>query len=374
MSLLGANIPYMKEVFSLHKVLQVNGFLTLLIMGVGYMIVPRFRNAVLPSSKLAYISLVLVLISVASATTIISRIDENVITMLGTIAQFSGVTIFAALTLWMMRTKPRLLRMADYFIALSLITLVAISLLQLVGYPAGNHLSQIQLWLLFPILMIFGIEYKTLPSFLGFIRPAKKLSVLSLGLAASTVTLGIFSAVYASIALATVFNVMLLGCAITFACSVYIFGGFDNSEILRFIQGEKKMRYVYTLLHSRLAFVFLYAGIAMAALFSNFSNSYILYDLAIHYTAIGFIGITIALYLPLMLPPIIGRMVHFTRFNSIPILLVVTALAMRTGGDIAITTQLASSANYFMMMSGWLVVSALFVFVSMIHRGMEKID
>jgi hypothetical protein len=112
----------------------------------------------------------------------------------------------------------------------------------------------------------------------------------------------------------------------------------------------------------------------MAALFSNFSNSYILYDLAIHYTAIGFIGITIALYLPLMLPPIIGRMVHFTRFNSIPILLVVTALAMRTGGDIAITAQLASNANYFMMMSGWLVVSALFVFVSMIHRGMEKIE
>jgi hypothetical protein len=30
--------------FELHKMLQMDGVLTLLIMGIGYMIVPRFRN------------------------------------------------------------------------------------------------------------------------------------------------------------------------------------------------------------------------------------------------------------------------------------------------------------------------------------------
>ena len=111
--------------------------------------------------------------------------------------------------------------------------------------------------------------------------------------------------------LAESFNILLLGFVLTFAATVYIYGGFDNSEILRLIQGEKKARYAYIVRHLRIAFLFLCSGIVLAFAF-NFSNSYILYDLAIHYTAIGFLGITVALYLPLMLPPITGKMIHFT--------------------------------------------------------------
>jgi hypothetical protein len=105
--------------------------------------------------------------------------------------------------------------------------------------------------------------------------------------------------------LAEAFNSVLLGFVLTFAATVYIYGGFDNSEILRLIQDEKKARYRYIVRNLRIAFQFLCSGIVLAVAF-NISNSYIFYDLAIHYTAIGFLGITVALYLPLMLPPIIG--------------------------------------------------------------------
>ncbi len=369
MSLLGASIPFTLRVFPLHKIFQVDGFLTLLIMGVGYMIVPRFRNANLPCLKLAYLSLSLVLLSITMS--IISTID-NIMIELGRYAHFSGVAIFASIMIWMLRIRPRLLRMADCFIMLSIIILLAINAINLLDVSARNQLSEVQLWLLFPILMIFGIEYKTLPSFLGFIRPVKKLSIISFGLTTLSVALGLLSSIYGSLAFAAIFNIILLGAAITFAFSVYIFGGFDNKEILRFIEGENKARYMYTILHSRLAFIFLYTGISIAAAFSIVENNYILYDLAIHYVAIGFIGITIALYLPLMLPPITGNMVHFTKFNSIPILLVVVALAMRTAGNIVITTQMSSDANYFLMMSGWLIVSALFLFVTMVRRSKQK--
>lgn len=370
MSLLGADIP-MRGAFALHRTFQVNGFLTLLIMGVGYMIVPRFRNANLPSQKLAYFSLLLVLFSIAMSVVALST-GSN-LAMLGTLAGFSGVAIFAGMTLWMLRISPRLLRMADYFIALSIVTLLAVSIFPLFS-SAGSQLSEVQMLLLFPILMVFGIEYKTVPSFLGFIRPAKKLSIASLGFAIASVALGLTSMAYSNAALAASFNVALLGCAMTFAGAVYIFGGFDNSEILRLIQGEKKARYVYTIRNSRMAFIFLYAGIALAIVFNSVAGNYIPYDLTIHYTAIGFIGITISLYLPLMLPPITGRTIHFTKFNSIPVLLVISALAIRTAGDVAIATRTVSGANYFLMTSGWLVVSALFVFVVMIHRSMSQVE
>jgi hypothetical protein len=176
--------------------------------------------------------------------------------------------------------------------------------------------------------------------------------------------------------LAEIFNIMLLSFVITFAAAVYIFGGFDNSEILRLIMGEKKARYLYTMRHLRLAFLFLFAGVILAAAF-NISRNYILYDLAIHYTAIGFLGITVALYLPLMLPPITGRMVHFTKFNGLPLLLVVVGLAIRTSGDIAMTMRLATistSALYLFTVSGWLVVVALFAFIVMIHSSMKRAE
>jgi len=360
----------MQIIFPLHKLFQVDGFLTLLIMGVGYMIVPRFRNTNLPSTKLAYLSLLFVLLSIV--TSIFSIFENDLIVLVASL-RFCGVAIFAAINLWMLRIQPRLLRMADYFISLSIITVLAIELLQLwKGYHSANKLSEVQLYLLFPILMIFGIEYKTLPSFLGFIRPAKKLSVVSIGLAAISVVIGLLSIMDGSLILAAIFNITFLACAISFSSSLYLFRGFDNSEIVPLMQGEKKTRYGYTKLYSKLAFIFLYAGITTAVAFCVVDKSYIWYDLTIHYTAIGFIGITIALYLPLMLQPITGRMVHFTKFNNIPILLVVTALILRTGSDVAISVHMTSNANYFFMISGWLIVSALLVFVIMVHRAMKE--
>ena len=377
MSLLGADVSYMRKAFLMHKIFQVDGFLTLIILGVGYMIVPRFRNIALPSKKLAFVSLILIFFSISASIASSVNTNENIFYMIGRIAHILGVIIFGGMVLWMLRIRSRLLRTADYFIALSVMTLVTVDLLQLMeNLSIGSDLSVVQVLLLFAVLMILGIEYKTLPSFLGFIRPARKLSRISFGFASASVLLGVISIVYLNNpALAVLFNVMLLGCSITFANSVYIFGGFDNTEILRLMQGEKKARYIYTIRHSRLAFVFLFAGTGTAAAFITVANNYMLYDLAIHYTAIGFIGITIALYLPLMLPPITGRIIHFTKFNNIPITLVVLALLIRTLGDFAIATQLASGMiNYIAMVSGWLIVSAIIVFIKMIYASMREID
>jgi len=294
--------------------------------------------------------------------------------------------------IWTLRTYPRLLRTADYFIGLSVAVLLAISLLNLIvalsaevteiGHPLeegegsvnGNLMSKVQMLMLFAILMIFGIEYKTLPSFLGFIKPRRKLSVVSCGLVTTSVILGLLSSmVNDDILLVEIFNIVLLGSVTAFGKAVYIFGGFDNRGIIRVLQGERKARYNYIIRHLRLAFLFLFAGIVVATAF-NMLGTFVLYDLAIHYTAIGFLDITIALYLPQMLPPITGRIIHFTKFNSLPLFLIIAALAIRTLGGIALTFQPASVAplSYAFMTSGWLVVAALFALVGMIHSSMKQ--
>ena len=372
MSLFGTSLPIDTRAFSLHRTLQVDGFLTMLIMGVGYMIVPRFRNCGLPSRKLAYASFVIVAASIAFS--IMSAFAGNNLSIVASALRLAGVVIFAATVFWMARTKPRLLALADYFALVSVSVLVALSASRAAGYAPADTLAEVQAWLLFPILMIFGVEYKTMPSFLGFIRPRKRLSRCTLVLAGASGALGV-AAAYSGIAeIHTLFNVAFAACSALLSASLYIFGGFDNSEILRLISGEKKARYTYTVMYARISFLFLFVAISCSTLVSLGGEwSYVFYDLAIHYAAIGFVGITIALYLPLMLPPITGRQVHFAKFSRIPATLVVAALALRAAGDVAIVDRMSAlPGSIAFAVSGWIVVAALAVFVVMIHRSMQR--
>jgi hypothetical protein len=75
-----------------------------------------------------------------------------------------------------------------------------------------------------------------------------------------------------------------------------------------------------------------------------------------------------------MLPPITGRIIHFTKFNSLPLFLTIASLAIRTSGDIVLSLQPATiaSASYAFMTSGCLIVATLFAFVIMINRSMKQ--
>ncbi len=395
MSFFGIGVPQVfHNSFQLHKTLQIDGFLTLLIMGIGYMIIPRFRNIPLASTSLAYLSFLLVLCSITiyAIHQVLPTIDNNNnMIKWSNLLRLLGITIFAIIIFLALRVKPKLLRLSDYFIALSTITLIIINLVQSVGYYGynnnnNNSLPNIQLWLLFPILMIYGIEYKTLPSFIGFIRPRRILGFVSFGLVSASVVLGLLSTLLyeESNLFSIIFNIVFLSSALTFGGAVYITGSFDNSsEIRRLIQGEKKARYNFIAIHIKLSFLLLYIGITMAFLFNLFHEAFAFYDLAIHIIAIGFIGSTITLYLPLMLPPVIGRTIHFTNFNKIPLFLIILSLSIRAIGDFVMTQSSPHSLVpfhlyqsiiilHFFGLSSWFIVAAMLIFVIMIHRSLSE--
>jgi hypothetical protein len=239
--------------------------------------------------------------------------------------------------------------------------------------PASARLLEIQLWMLFPILMIFGIEYKTMPSFLGFIRPKKKLGQLSLVAAATALVIGIAQSAIQDygLVLALAFNTAFFASGALLVLSLFIYGGFSYGQVTSLLSGERKARYTYTLAYSRLSYAFLFSGIGFAVLFHSMAgnNGFLFYDLAIHFGAIGFVGITVALYLPLMIPPILGKQVQFAKFNHIPVLLLSASLGIRVLADFFIGAS--GPLSYILMTSGWLVVAALGIFVFMLHKSMR---
>jgi hypothetical protein len=125
------------------------------------------------------------------------------------------------------------------------------------------------------------------------------------------------------------------------------------------------------------------------AFVSGISHQYFaFYDLAIHNIAIGFIGLSITLYLPLMLPPITGKVISFTSLSTIPLVLIIISLSVRAIADFSTAqpfyaysltlamyehTSSVRMLTYLFGLSGWLVVVAMLVFVITIHKSMNEV-
>jgi hypothetical protein len=364
---------------NLHVLLQFDGFLTLMIMGMGYLIVPRFRNIAIPSIKIAYVSYVFMLISIISSIVLswpgVPQMIHDFGSFLTDTFRVLAVGIFCFIIIWILRVRPKLLRMADYFLGMSVVLFGTLTVLHSFNFNVITN--NILLWLMFPILMIFGVEYKTLPSFIGFIWPRKLPSLISATLLTLSLCFGIASIFYNSILLSTLFQFSFLAGTISFAWAHNIFVGFDTSKIMQLSKGEKKARYKYTLFIAKLSFAFLFVGIMLSITSIYLPSIFVIYDMWIHIIAIGFIGLTIALYLPLLLSPILGRTIRFTHFSKLPIWLIVISLSVRVVGDIFIQTISYSgevSYQYLatsLSLSGWLIVAAILSFMFMVHRSMN---
>jgi hypothetical protein len=207
---------------------------------------------------------------------------------------------------------------------------------------------------------------------LGFIRPKRRLVVVSIGLAIVSGTFALTSGIFPSVILDVAFNISMIATVSCFVLSLYVFGGFDDTEILKLISGEKKKRYHTIILHSRIAYGFLLAGLILGTIHAMHLTNFALYDLTIHYIAIGFIGITIMLYLPIMIPPILEKSIRFLDFNHIPLILIISAIAIRTVGDVIVSAGSFPQLFVIFGISGFVILAGMFLFVRMIHRAMKN--
>ena len=379
--ILKINIPFFNgAIFNLHSIFQIESGLTLLIMGIGFMIVPRFRNTTVGSIRIIKISFMSILIStllvIISTINIFASIINEDIVFIAEIIRIIGIVLFVIKIFNTLKTPPKLLRTADYFIGFSSLCLLILSLLDLFKLN-GDGLSDIEIQLLFPIIMIFGIEYKTLPSFLGFVRPKKRLGLLSLIFLIVTFIVGISSKAYINndTTLPILFNSFMIFSSILFSISVYMYSNYENKKYILQSSPDKRERYLYTLYHTRASFYFLYIGIALGLLYYVFDKKFIFYDLSIHFIAIGFIGITIASYLPMMLAPLLGRPIVIKKFNKIPIILIIISLIIRAIG----ITYISYFNGYDLFplhvltsMSGFLILLALIIFILLMYKSIKS--
>ena len=379
--ILKANIPLFDgSVFNFHRTFLLESGLTLLIMGIGFMIVPRFRNIPICSFKIIKVSFLSIIVSVFLAIVATLNMHESTVNekilLVSELFRIFGIFLFVAKIFGTLKVKPKLLRTADYFIGFSSMCLLIVSILNLFKLY-DNSLTDIEIQLLFPIIMIFGIEYKTLPSFLGFIRPRNKLGVLSLLSLIAAFILGIATKIPSNddALLSSIFNLLVIFSSITFSISIYLHSNYESKAHILQSSSDKRERYLYTLYHTRISFYFLCIGAFLAMFYYLFDKKFMFYDLSIHFIAIGFIGITIASYIPMMLAPILGKPIVVGKFNKIPLILITVSLVIRTIG-MTYTSYIDSNGFYLLhaltSTSGFLIPLAIIIFISLLYRSIKS--
>ena len=379
--ILKANIPLFDgSFFNFHRTFLLESGLTLLIMGIGFMIVPRFRNIPICSLKIIKVSFLSIIVSVFLAIVATfnmheSTVNEKII-LVSELFRTFGILLFVIKIYYTLKVKPKLLRTADYFIGFSSMCLLIVSILNLFKLN-DNSLTDIEIQLLFPIIMIFGIEYKTLPSFLGFIRPNNKLGVMSLLSLIAAFIVGIATKIPSNddAFLSSIFNLLVIFSSITFSISIYLHSNYESKSHILQSSSDKRERYLYTLYHTRISFYFLCIGAFLAVLYYLFDKKFMFYDLSIHFIAIGFIGITIASYIPMMLAPILGKPIVVRKFNKIPLILITVSLVIRT---IGMTCTSYFDSNGFSLLhaltttSGFLIPVAIIIFILLLYISIKS--
>ena len=113
--ILKVNIPLFNgSIFNLHRIFQLESGLTLLIMGIGFMIVPRFRNISIGSLTIIKISFLSIIIStflvIVSTINIYESIINERILFISEIFRIFGILLFVGKIIDTLKIQPKLLR------------------------------------------------------------------------------------------------------------------------------------------------------------------------------------------------------------------------------------------------------------------------
>ncbi len=360
------------SIFALHRELQT-GAVTLLIMGVMYMLVPRIRSIRFTYVREARISFLLMIVALIMYSTTIIAVDGRInttVALTSSMIRLTAIALFSTLVLLMLRIAPKVGRLADYYFILALLMLVAYNTLHtlaVAGVSIGvEPLNLIYIWIASVIFTIFGVQYKVVPVFFNQSAPMKGIDKIALASSVVSSSLLLSQLFFAAV-------IAMIVSTLAFAHSIYLMRRLTIPEFLYTSddpQAEEKiarLRFFATLL--RVSYAALLLGLVLALLYVA-SPSFSLYDLAIHIVTMGFIGITMMNFIPIMIPPIVGRNLNYTRFNMIPLLVLLSSIALRISWNII--PYIVAIERVVFGISGIVAVVAMLLYINMLHRSMDK--
>lgn len=368
---------YFSGLYEEHPNLEVFGFLAIFILVSAFTIIPRFKGRKLFSGRLAWESIILIVLG-----NVLVIFTQGRFLPLDDVLIVGGVFLALILIFEVLRKPSGPLAAAEPFMWLSLTSLLIGAILK--TYFDWTSLNSswgsfpfLEIVLIsFPAMMIFGIEARTIQ--FRVVRMRKKEVSFSFCIGAVATLFALLSAlplgssIIESMFLA-IASAMFFVAGVAFILGVSAFkDGVPKDRLLK--MGERdQTRYRYFGRAFRISILWLVLALLLAIVYSAYgfySQGGALFwikDAFIHSMAIGFIASAIAAYSPILLPAVISGRTPYLGLTNVPLYLVTLGNIWRVGSDMMASLSLPTS-YLFTGYSGVLVIIGMLWFVVMNHR------
>ena len=385
-SMSGIGLSFNLSLFLDHPYLQIFGFLSEFVCGVGYSIIPLFKSKKLTKPKVAYIPLSL--ITTANIIGIIAVVagGTNFISLFQVLSFLILVSslIFGYQILEVLGRPIKVLGEAELFLSMAAISFVLISAVfflnfafpKLLGSGSGELFSPSFIYLSlagFTGSMIFGVELRTVAFRMTNYR--KTIAKITASLQAVSVCLSFIGAFRDLGFLVSAASLTFLLSGICFSISIRIFEYPAKSRILLPLTAGRPnvashntiSNYSNFCISSSILWLLFSLSLGVAWEIFDISGFWVR-DSFIHSVAIGFIGSAIIAYGPVLLPGVLSQKAPKKHLSLFPIVFLNVGLVVRDAGNFY-STWFALSLPIWESLSGLFVVIAMILLMTNMHFG-----
>lgn len=347
----GLNTGILQNIYALHSILMVFGFLACIVMAervAGISVIPDLQQSRLPLAMVPLVALGVV--SELAGYSMGPRWLDYV----GGVLLLSGCFAFI-FVLFKLSGKTGI-KLPFYFMILSAVSLSVSAILSAFSLPAGN-LPFIMLLLSFPLIFILG-ERVELTRFTSSAASTNRF-IISFILASSAIALfTLSSALYFLFDL----QMMILSIGSLLLLATLIVVLLTENQNLKLLSRSREPLQRYVLTHTRVAYAWGIFGLILAEIYF-LSPGLDLYDPFIHSLAVGFIGTMLLAHGPVIIPSVIERKLDMTRISLLPLEILTAGNLIRVVGDLIFSSHNSVIVNVSVGLSGWLILIAVLVFL-----------
>ena len=354
----GISTGILENIYGLHPILMVFGFLACIVMAervAGVTVMPDLKKSSVPLAMVPLIALGVV------SEIVGYTIGPDWSRYLGAALLFAGCLAFI-FVLFKLANKTGV-KLPFYFMMISAVSLAAAAILSAFSLPASNS-GFIMLLLSFPFVFILG-ERVELTRFTSTVAVTRRFR-LAFVLVAAAVALFVLASVLDSFFEAQMTALLAGSTLLLVTLFAVLLAETQNFKLLSKSK-EPLQRYVFS--HTRVAYAWGIVGVILAGIYFADSMRINLYDPFIHSIAVGFIGTMLLAHGPVILPSVTGKKLDATKISLLPLGILTAGNLIPVGGDLTLLAYNSKIVEIIVGLSGWLILIAVIVFLKEILLG-----
>lgn len=348
------------ELYSLHSIIMVFGFLAVIIMTervAGVQLLPGGQKLKTPVIMVPSITLGVV------AETVGYTWQIPILRFLGALLLIGGCVAFIATLRFLKRNSEA--KLSFDFMILSVVSLMLAAIVSAFTIPVDD-MGFIMLLLSFPVLFILGerIELTRIVSSPKSNKGFKRALVAS---AAGVILFAAGSRERFTMLANLTFLIGSILLLVAFLSVLIV----ENRNLELLLKSPRPLQH-YVSRHVRVAYGWAVVGMVLAIGYSLSGFELDLYDLFIHSLTLGFVGTMMLGHGPVILPGVLKRKFNEEKLTMLPLAVLTLSMVLRAGDDLFMLASHSPAVRLIVGFSGWLVLVAVLLFLRSILRGTRE--